>query len=262
MDDVRTSQAAGSRSAANIAVLHTVALRRTALVGSVEPGTLTPVPTAGPVADGPASTPCVPPSAIAVSDSDSRRGYRGKRALDLLVVCMLALPAVLLTLLCALVILCTDGRPVLLRQRRVGLGGVSFTMFKLRTMSTEAEPESEVPEAAHVTRVGAVLRRMSVDELPQLINVVRGEMSLVGPRPTFAHRSQRYTEQELHRLSTPPGLTGLAQTSGRNRLSWAERTELDLAYVAAQSLWLDLVILVRSVLVVLTGDGVQGHPDR
>ncbi len=265
MDDVRTSHVTDPRSAANVAVLHPAVVRRPGPGGAAGQSPTISVPAALPIDPPPVTeTPVdgAPLRGVPASDVDTRPRDRAKRMLDLLVVGALAVPALLLTLFCALAILCADGRPVLLRQRRVGLGGASFTMFKLRTMTTEAEPESEVPDAAHVTRVGAVLRRMSADELPQLINVARGEMSLVGPRPTFAHRLERYDERDLRRLSTPPGLTGLAQVSGRNRLSWAERTELDLTYVATRSLWLDLVILIRSVLVVLTGDGVHGHPDR
>jgi len=118
------------------------------------------------------------------------------------------------------------------------------------------------PEAGGLTRVGRLLRRMSIDELPQLINVARGEMSLVGPRPTLPYQVQRYDSRQRSRLSVLPGLTGLAQVHGRNRMSWPERIEWDLTYVENQSLRLDLAILLSTVRTVLNGDGVGGHPRR
>jgi sugar transferase EpsL len=149
---------------------------------------------------------------------------------------------------------------VLLRQTRVGRGGRPFGLWKLRTMARDTPPDAEVPDATRVTRVGRVLRRLSLDELPQLVNVARGEMSVVGPRPTFPHRARRYDARQRRRLAVPPGLTGLAQVRGRNRLGWAERTDLDLEYVRTQTLALDVRILARSVWVVLAGEGVTGHP--
>lgn len=190
----------------------------------------------------------------------TRAAYRGKRLLDLAFVALVALPACVLLLVCALATMLEDGRPVLLRQTRVGRDGRPFTMFKLRTMARDTEPEAEVPDPGRVTRVGRLLRRGSIDELPQLANVLRGEMSVVGPRPTFGHRAEWYRGAERDRLRVLPGLTGLAQVSGRNRLTWQRRTELDLRYVAEQSLRLDLLILARSVWVVFVGDGVGGHP--
>jgi lipopolysaccharide/colanic/teichoic acid biosynthesis glycosyltransferase len=184
--------------------------------------------------------------------------YRGKRLLDLGFVALIALPALLCVLVCALAIAVEDGGPILLRQTRIGAGGRPFTLFKLRTMARNAEPESEVPDATRITRVGCLLRRLSLDELPQLVNVVRGDMSVVGPRPNFAHR--RYDGPARQRLAVLPGLTGLAQIYGRNQLSWSRRTELDIEYTLTQSLGGDLKILLRSVWVVLAGDGVQGHP--
>ncbi len=188
------------------------------------------------------------------------RMYRGKRLLDFVVLAVIAVPALLVTLACAIAIWCEDGRPVLIRQRRTGSGGQPFTLLKLRTMTRDAEPDAEVPDESRITRVGRVLRRFSIDELPQFVNVARGEMSLVGPRPNFDHRTQRYDARQRQRLAALPGLTGLAQTSGRNQLGWDDRTELDLHYVHTQNLWLDLRILARSPWVVLTGEGVSGHP--
>jgi lipopolysaccharide/colanic/teichoic acid biosynthesis glycosyltransferase len=187
-------------------------------------------------------------------------GYRGKRALDLALLALLAVPALLCGLLCAIAILCEDGGPVLFRQARVGLGGRTFSLLKLRTMRVATGGHSAFPEYDRITRVGALLRRLSLDELPQLLHVARGEMSLVGPRPALPYQVSRYDSRQRLRLSVPPGLTGLAQVRGRNRIGWPERIELDLRYVHAQSFRRDVAILARSVKVVLKGDGVAGHP--
>jgi lipopolysaccharide/colanic/teichoic acid biosynthesis glycosyltransferase len=174
--------------------------------------------------------------------------------------CLIAIPALAAVAVAAVAILCEDGRPVFFSQVRIGLRGRPFRMLKLRTMSTGAAPDAEVPEFGCITRVGRVLRRLSVDELPQLINVARGEMSLVGPRPRLPERTQNCSSRELRRLTVLPGLTGWAQTVGRNRLDWDRRTDHDLVYSVTQSLRLDLLILLRSCWVVASGDGLYGHP--
>ena len=143
------------------------------------------------------------------------------------------------------------------KQERVGLHGNNFQVFKFRSMVDGDNPL--VPDPTRITRVGAVLRRWSLDELPQLINVARGEMSAVGPRPTVASQVERYSVDQARRLTVRPGLTGLAQVSGRNSLAWADRIELDLVYVDSRSLRRDVSILVRTVSTVLTGDGAEGH---
>jgi lipopolysaccharide/colanic/teichoic acid biosynthesis glycosyltransferase len=143
-----------------------------------------------------------------------------------------------------------DGGPVLYRQRRVGLRGTDFELVKLRTMRVGAEREGAgyaVNEGdPRITRVGRVLRRLSLDELPQLWNVVRGDMSLVGPRPTLAYQVEKYTPRQRRRLDVKPGITGWAQVHGRARLPWDERIELDVWYVEHRSPWVDLKILVRT----------------
>jgi lipopolysaccharide/colanic/teichoic acid biosynthesis glycosyltransferase len=150
-----------------------------------------------------------------------------------------------------------DGGPVLYRQPRVGLGGSEFELLKLRTMAPGAEREGSgwaVDRGdPRITRVGRVLRRLSIDELPQLWNVLRGEMSLVGPRPTLAYQVEQYTPRQRRRLDVRPGLTGWAQVNGRARLRWTERIELDLWYVENRSLWLDLRILLRTPKTLFTG---------
>ena len=147
---------------------------------------------------------------------------------------------------------------MLFRQERVGRDGRPFRLMKFRTM-VDASDNPLFPDPARVTRVGRVLRRLSLDELPQLINVLRGDMSIVGPRPTLAYQVERYTPEQRRRLAVRPGVTGLAQVKGRNALAWADRITLDLEYLRRQSLWFDLYVLFCSVGVVVGAD-VGGHP--
>ena len=150
-----------------------------------------------------------------------------------------------------------DRGPVLYRQRRVGKNGEEFELLKLRTMVVGAEKLGKgfaVDEGdPRITRVGRVLRRLSLDELPQLWNVVRGEMSVVGPRPTLSYQVERYTPHQRRRLEVRPGITGWAQVHGRATLPWEERIELDVWYVDNRSPWLDLKILAKTPLALLTG---------
>jgi lipopolysaccharide/colanic/teichoic acid biosynthesis glycosyltransferase len=169
---------------------------------------------------------------------------------------VLALASPLLGL-AAVAIKLEDGGPVLYTQRRVGLRGEEFELVKLRTMVVGAERQGAgwaVDEGdPRITRVGRLLRRLSLDELPQLWNVVRGEMSLVGPRPTLAYQVERYTPRQRHRLDVKPGITGWAQIHGRARLPWDERIELDVWYVEHRSPWVDLKILLRTPLALFGG---------
>jgi lipopolysaccharide/colanic/teichoic acid biosynthesis glycosyltransferase len=146
------------------------------------------------------------------------------------------------------------------RQRRVGKDGARFDIVKLRTMVSGAEGMGAglaVNEGdSRITRVGALLRRFSLDEVPNLWNVLRGEMAIVGPRPTVPVQVEQYTERQRGRLSVKPGITGWAQVNGRTRLPWSERIELDLWYVEHRSLWLDVRILARTLTMVLTGRGL------
>ena len=150
-----------------------------------------------------------------------------------------------------------DGGPVFYRQHRVGLYGNEFDLLKLRTMIVGAETKGagiSVNEGdPRITRVGRILRRLSIDELPQLWNVLRGDMSLVGPRPTLAYQVERYTPRQRRRLDVKPGITGWAQVHGRARLPWDERIELDVWYVEHRSPWLDLKILARTPLALFAG---------
>lgn len=148
---------------------------------------------------------------------------------------------------------------MLFRQERVGLQGKPFAVLKFRTMVQGAN-RTPFPDADLVTPTGRVLRRTSLDELPQLWNLARGDMSLVGPRPTLAYQVARYTPAQRGRLCVRPGLTGLAQIRGRNGMPWAERISLDLEYVRTASIRTDVKILVASLKVVVSGSGTLGHP--
>ena len=186
--------------------------------------------------------------------------YRGKRALDVTVAAvLLAVSTPALALAALLIRIETHGHPIY-RQRRVGLDGEPFELYKLRTMVSGAETMGAglAIDAgdSRITRFGAILRRTSMDELPNLVNVLRGEMSIVGPRPTVQVQVDRYTERQRGRLDVLPGLTGWAQVQGRTSLPWSERIELDLWYVEHASLRLDLRILARSAHLAATGTGL------
>jgi lipopolysaccharide/colanic/teichoic acid biosynthesis glycosyltransferase len=161
-------------------------------------------------------------------------------------------------LLAAAVAIKLDSRgPVLYRQTRVGKDGEDFELLKLRTMVVGAETQGAGYAVnvgdARITRVGAFLRRTSLDEVPQLVNVLRGEMSLIGPRPTLRYQVERYDERQRRRLEMKPGLTGWAQVHGRAALSWAEKIELDVWYVEHRSPRIDLLILLRTPFALLGG---------
>ena len=187
------------------------------------------------------------------------RPYRGKRLVDLALLALVAVPAAVVALPCAIAVRLTSPGPILFRQQRVGRDGRPFDMVKFRTMTHGDNPI--FPDEDRITSAGRWLRRASLDELPNLLNVWRGEMSIVGPRPTLAYQVDRYTDRQRGRLAVKPGLTGLAQVRGRNELSWAQRIDYDLEYVAMQSPGLDLRICLATVKVALTGAGVEGHPD-
>jgi lipopolysaccharide/colanic/teichoic acid biosynthesis glycosyltransferase len=159
--------------------------------------------------------------------------------------------------LAALAVKLEDGGPVLFRQTRVGRGGADFELLKLRTMVVGAEKQGAgfavTKGDARITRVGRILRRLSVDELPQLWNVVRGDMSVIGPRPTLRYQVEQYDERQLHRLDVKPGITGWAQIHGRATLPWADRIELDLWYVRHRDWKTDLLILLRTPLSLFGG---------
>jgi sugar transferase EpsL len=185
-------------------------------------------------------------------------GAAAKRALDLggsaagLVLLSPVMAAV------AAAVLLSAGRPVIFRQLRPGRGGRPFEMYKFRTMRNAAG--EELRDEERITRVGRWLRSTSLDELPELVNVLRGEMSLVGPRPLLMEYLGLYTPEQARRHEVKPGITGWAQVQGRNRITWDRRFELDLWYVENRSFWLDLKVLAMTLGRVVRGEGV--HTDH
>ena len=186
-----------------------------------------------------------------------------KRALDL-VVSVLGLATLALPFLAIAAWIRMDSNgPAFFRQERVGRSGRPFRVWKFRTMVVGAIDKglgvTVASDDDRITRVGRILRSLGIDELPQLLNVLRGEMSLVGPRPTLAYQVEQYTARQRRRLEVKPGVTGPAIVSGRNALSWAERIEQDVWYVDHGTLWLDIRILFRTLWCVLvTKEGLYG----
>lgn len=180
------------------------------------------------------------------------------RVRDLLIVSVLLLLLSPVLLLCALAVRRASPGPILFWQRRLGLHGRPFHLLKFRSMYHNAPDLRNADGSAYtgdddprVTRVGRFLRRTSLDELPQLLNVFRGDMSLVGPRPDQVDQLRFYAETEKRKLNVRPGITGLAQISGRNNITWERRKALDVEYVDRQSLWLDFSILAKTIPYVL-----------
>lgn len=185
-----------------------------------------------------------------------------KRAFDLLVASAALVVLAPIIALVAATVRWRLGTPTLFRQHRAGLDGASFTLYKLRTMNDEHGPDGGLlPDERRMTRLGARLRASSLDELPELWNVLRGDMSLVGPRPLPTYYLDRYTPLEARRHEVRPGITGWAQVNGRNATSWDERLAMDVWYVDNRSFRLDLKILWLTVGAVLSGQGVSavGH---
>ncbi|HEV8098719.1 MAG TPA: sugar transferase [Gaiellaceae bacterium] len=187
----------------------------------------------------------------------AQRGARLNRAADVTIAGSVLVLASPLLALAALAVKLEDGGPVLYRQTRVGRNGVDFDLLKLRTMVVGAETMGAGLSVNHgderITRAGRLLRKLSLDELPQLWNVVRGEMSVIGPRPTLRYQVEQYDERQRHRLDVKPGITGWAQVNGRASLPWAERIELDVWYVEHRSPLLDLRILARTPVALFRG---------
>jgi lipopolysaccharide/colanic/teichoic acid biosynthesis glycosyltransferase len=185
------------------------------------------------------------------------------RALDVALAAVLLLLAAPLLALAALAIRLESGGPVFYRQLRVGKDGRQFELWKLRTMVPGAESMGAgiyvLEGDARITRVGRLLRRFSLDELPNLVNVLRGEMAIVGPRPTVQQQVDAYTERQRRRLEVKPGITGWAQVNGRTSLPWPDRIELDVWYVEHRSLRLDLRILARTARMLATGHGLYSE---
>ena len=181
---------------------------------------------------------------------------KAKRALDNCGSALLLLLTAPVQLLCAVAVVADDGFPVLFHQSRVGKDGRIFKLHKVRTMTVGTDAIcGGYPTPAMTTKVGRVLRRLSLDEIPQLINILRGEMSFVGPRPTLVSQVERYTPEQRGRLAVRPGLTGLAQIRHRNSAPWSRRITTDLEYVRGLSLRLDLWIVLRTIPAIFSGEG-------
>lgn len=150
------------------------------------------------------------------------------------------------------------GSPIFFYQERPGKDGKLFKMIKFRSMRDAVDAEGKpLPDEARITPFGQKLRSTTLDEMPQLLNVLKGDMSIVGPRPQLADFMRHYTSRQMRRHEVRPGMTGLAQVSGRNNLSWEEKFELDVEYVENHNIWLDFKIMVKTVLVMLKKEGIN-----
>jgi sugar transferase EpsL len=203
------------------------------------------------------------PDTATPASGRSHPSLRGaKRAADVVLGFLLLLVLTPVLLLAALLVMATMGRPVLFIQQRPGLGGRAFRLIKFRSMSDQCDDNGQLlSDAQRLKKVGHWLRSTSLDELPELINVLRGEMSLVGPRPLLMEYLPLYSAEQLRRHDVRPGITGLAQVSGRNALGWEEKLALDGRYVDQWSMGLDLKILAATAWKVLTRTGI-GHEDH
>lgn len=179
----------------------------------------------------------------------------GKRILDVFAATVGLVVTSPVLAACAIAIKAEDGGPVFFVQRRSGKDNVDFDIYKLRSMVVDAEKINDGEDEDLITGVGRVLRRFSLDELPQLINILKGEMSFVGPRPTLPDQTARYTERQMGRLAVRPGITGLAQVRYRNDAPWSKRIDSDLEYVDKLSFLEDLKILLKTFSVVLGAEG-------
>lgn len=207
---------------------------------------------------------------VSIPAADVRLGYQlVKRAIDVigaLVLLLLLSPVFLIIVICIKI---DSPGAIIFRQKRLGLGGRGFVFYKFRSMCVDAEtskdkilhlnevsgPIFKIKNDPRVTRIGRFLRRYSLDELPQLFNVLKGDMSFVGPRPPLPDEVEKYEDWQLRRLSVIPGITCLWQISGRSNISFDEWVELDLKYIDSRNLWQDIKILLKTIPAVLTGDG-------
>ena len=184
---------------------------------------------------------------------------RIQRVIDIIVAAFMLVLTAPLIFTVAILVAWRLGRPVFFRQERPGLHGRVFTMVKFRTMRDVDPERGLVTDADRMTRLGRILRATSVDELPTFINILKGDMSLVGPRPLLVRYLERYTPEQGRRHLVRPGLTGLAQVRGRNAISWEDRFALDVWYVENRSLGLNVRIMVETVLTVLRRDGIAAE---
>src|SRR5699024_690832 len=181
-----------------------------------------------------------------------------KRLFDLFVSFILLIILSIPMVLIAILIYFGMGRPVSFKQQRPGLRGNIFSIYKFRTMTNAKDEQGNLlPNDQRITKLGQFLRKISLDELPQLINVLKGDLSLVGPRPLLVEYLELYTPEQARRHDVKPGITGWAQVNGRNEITWEEKFKHDVWYVDNQSFWLDLKILLMTALKVIKSDGVN-----
>jgi lipopolysaccharide/colanic/teichoic acid biosynthesis glycosyltransferase len=185
-----------------------------------------------------------------------------KRIFDVLISLVVLILLSPILLLISIMLLAIDGLPLFFCQERPGLGGRVFKLCKFRTMRAEHNSSGELlPDSNRITGFGKFLRRTSLDELPELFNVIKGEMSLVGPRPLLVQYLARYSQEQAHRHDVLPGITGWAQINGRNAITWDEKFRLDVWYVDHWSFWLDIRIIFITIWKVISGEGIS-QPGR
>lgn len=183
---------------------------------------------------------------------------RIKRAIDISMVILILVPAIPIMMLTAILLFFTGHRPVLFRQKRAGLKGRTFMLVKFRTMTNETDENGRLlPDEKRMTRTGSFIRKTSLDELPQLWNVLRGEMSLIGPRPLIIDYLPLYSDEQKKRHDVRPGISGWAQVNGRNAISWTEKFKLDVYYVNNVSLLLDVRIILLTIKHILKAEGIS-----
>ena len=185
-----------------------------------------------------------------------------KRTIDIVgaIIALLLMIAIPILIVIPIIIRLTSKGPAIFTQDRTGKDGKTFKIYKFRTMRIPEESLDKngemLPPEERITKVGKFLRKTSLDEVTQVFNILNGTMSIVGPRPTLPYQMERYTERQLKRLEMRPGITGWAQVNGRNDLTWTEKLEFDVEYIEKFSVWFDIKILFRTVLVVIKADGI------
>lgn len=188
-----------------------------------------------------------------------------KRAFDIIVslTAILVFTVIPVFIVVPILIRLTSKGPAMYNQPRIGKDGKAFKMYKFRTMITERYDENgnEIMSEDRITKIGRILRKTSLDELPQLFNVLNGTMSIIGPRPMLDYQAPRCRGEEVLRFRMRPGLTGLAQVKGRNNILWEERIQYDIEYVKTFTFWQDIVILVKTVLLVFKKEGTEVKPE-
>ena len=188
--------------------------------------------------------------------------HKMKRIFDLLIVCSTCIVIWPILVVISFLVIINHGLPILFRQQRLGLGGRPFWLLKFRTMTDARDGAGNLlPDAARLTSFGRFLRAASLDELPELLNVLKGDMSLVGPRPLLMQYLGRYAPEQARRHEVRPGITGWAQVNGRNAISWEEKFRLDVWYVDHRSLWLDIRIIAMTIGKILKREGIS-HPGQ